>query len=110
MSPLERTWQTVHLIDGLQTLAIARDDCYEEQNYLPRKIIGEHPDAGSVVLWWAGMAAIHWGIGEALDRAEMPRLAKGWRLASIGITSSFVISNHQEGLRVIGNNRPIDGC
>lgn len=106
MNGMERAWQISHAVDGLQTLSIARDDCYEEQAWLTRRLIGSRPSEGEVVAWWAGMAVGHAWVSRRLE--DHPRWQAVWQSITLVHSVDTVMSNHRVGLRVDGDNRVQD--
>jgi uncharacterized membrane protein len=111
LSGEEITWQTLHAVDVAQTISAAEDPCYVEDALITRQIIGSQPSGGEVLLWGAGMAVGHAWVSSALEARGAPRwLQKTWSFATITGTGIAIASNHSEGIRVIGSNRPVDGC
>lgn len=111
LSGEEITWQTLHAIDVAQTLSAADDPCYVEDAYVTRALIGSQPSQGEVLLWGAGMAVGHAWVTGFLEARDAPRwLRKTWSYATITGTGVAIASNHSEGVRVFGDNRPVTGC
>jgi len=107
----ELTWQTLHVVDVAQTLSAADDPCYVEDAYLTRQLIGSQPSQGEVLLWGAGMAVGHaWVTGLLEERGAPAWLRKTWSYATITGTGIAIASNHAEGVRVFGDNKPVNGC
>ncbi len=107
----ELAWQSLHAIDIAQTVSAAQDPCYVEDAYLTRKMIGSQPSTGEVLLWGAGMAAGHAFVSGMLEQHHAPRwVQKTWSFATITSTGIAIASNHSEGVRVFGDNEPVDGC
>jgi len=81
---------SLHGIDALQTLAIARDpDCYMEDGVDP--FIGKHPSEGMVVAWAVVASVLHYSISYAL--VNHPKLQWLWQGITIGSTGVTVIHN-----------------
>ena len=106
-SPQEKVWQAMHLVDVAQTInGAARDDCFQEENPITRRLIGRKPSTDAVIVWGVAMAIAHYSLDRWLTRtgrADQP----GWRalrylaVAEKGFT---VGRNHAEGTRVFGDN------
>lgn len=107
----EITWQSLHAIDVAQTLSAAQDPCYVEDAYLTRKLIGAQPSTAEVLAWGAGMAVGHAWISRVLEQRDAPSwVRKTWSYATITGTGLAVATNHAEGVRAFGSNKPVDGC
>jgi len=107
----EIAWQTLHAIDVAQTVSAAQDPCYVEDAYVTRQLIGSQPSTGEVLLWGAGMAAGHAWISTLLESHDAPNwVQKTWSYATITGTGIAVATNHSEGIRVLGDNKPVAGC
>jgi hypothetical protein len=96
-SKAETAWQAVHAVDALQTLSIAKSDCFYEANWFTRQQIGKHPSETDVVLWWAAHAALHYAVTKSLE--GKPGLQKFWQSITLAKTSYYVIDNHRMGIR-----------
>lgn len=111
LSGEEITWQTLHAIDVAQTLSAADDPCYVEDAVITRSLIGSQPSQGEVLLWGAGMAVGHaWVTGLLEEHGAPVWLRRTWSYATITGTGIAIASNHDEGVRVFGDNKPVDGC
>jgi hypothetical protein len=111
LSNEELAWQTLHAVDIAQTLSAAQDPCYVEDAYLTRKLIGQQPGTGEVLLWGAGVAVGHAWVSNLLERNRAPGwVQKTWSYATITSTGIAIASNHAEGVRVFGGNESVDGC
>ena len=107
----EIAWQSLHLVDVAQTLSAAEDPCYVEDAYVTRQLIGSQPSTGEVLLWGAGMAVGHAWVSTLLKDRDAPVwLRKTWSYATITGTGLAVANNHSEGIRVFGDNQPVEGC
>lgn len=96
-TPGEATWQAMHLVDGLQTLSIAKDPCFYEKDPITRRIIGRNPSEADVVIWWAGTAVAHAWVSRRLERRE--RLYTIWQAVSLGSKGFTIGRNHSIGIR-----------
>lgn len=48
----EYAWQFFHLVDSHQTYQMAKNpDCFNESNFLTRKLIGRNPHPDKVIAW-----------------------------------------------------------
>lgn len=107
----ELTWQALHAIDVAQTLNAARDPCYQEEAWLTAQLIGAQPSDGEVIAWGLGTAVFHAWISNTLEHRGAPVwVRKLWELGTLGHTSYAIGTNHQEGVRPFGKNRPVPGC
>ncbi len=105
----EYAWQSIHLVDVLQTLdGPARDPCYEEADGLTRRLIGRQPSESDVIVWGIAIAAVHAGVTSMLERVDAPTWAKfGWQALTITNTAQAVRNNYSEGIRLgRSNDRP----
>ncbi len=111
LSNEEIAWQTLHAVDIAQTLSAAQDPCYVEDAYLTKRLIGEQPSTGEVLLWGAGVAVGHAFVTNFLQQRDAPGwVQKTWSYATITTTGIAIASNHSEGVRVFGDNESVDGC
>lgn len=111
MDRTEMTWQGLHAVDVAQTLNAADDPCYREKAWLTEHLIGEQPSDGEVLAWGVGTAVIHAWISRALETHRAPGwLQAAWDLGTLGHTGYSVASNHHEGVRIFGDNKPVPGC
>jgi len=107
----EIAWQALHAVDVAQTVSASRDPCYVEDAVVTRQLIGSQPSTGEVLLWGAGMAVGHAWISTLLENHDAPKwVQKTWSYATITGTGIAVASNHSEGIRVMGDNNPVEGC
>lgn len=105
--PYERTYQTVHALDAIQTASYRDDPCIEEANPITRGLIGREPSTGAVIAWWAGTALAHAGVTEWLLDHDHPRMARAWNWITITDTGIQLVRGHRLGARIIGpNERP----
>ncbi len=111
LSNEEIAWQTLHAVDIAQTLSAAQDPCYVEDAYITKRLIGSQPSTGEVLLWGAGMAVGHAFVSNFLEQRNAPQwVQKTWSYATITSTGIAIASNHSEGVRVFGDNEPVEGC
>jgi hypothetical protein len=111
MDQEELTWQALHAVDVAQTLNAANDPCYREEDWLTKRMIGEQPSDGSVLLWGVGTAVLHKVVGDYLDRRDAPGwVQKMWDYGSISHKGLTVMSNHSNGVRPWGDNQFVRGC
>jgi len=107
----EIAWQTLHAVDVAQTLSASKDPCYVEDAFITRQIIGEQPSSTEVVLWGAGMAVGHAWVSQLLVNQDAPRwLQKTWSYATITGTGLAITTNRNEGIRLFGDNKQVNGC
>lgn len=99
ISKHEIAWQTMHLIDVMQTIDIARSDGgFYEKNPMTRKFIGSHPEVDDVIKWGVGTSIAHYFIMGFIDR-KFPN-SKYIRIADNLYKFNIIASNHSIGLRV----------
>lgn len=111
LSSEEIAWQTLHAVDVAQTLSAAQDPCYVEDAYITRQLIGRNPSTGEVLAWGAGIAVGHAFVTNLLERHDAPVwVRKTWSYATITSTGIAIANNHSEGIRVFGDNKPVEGC
>ena len=111
LSREELAWQALHAVDVAQTVSAANDPCYVEDALITRQLIGANPSTEEVLIWGAGMAVGHAFVTGLLERSDAPGwLRKTWSYATITGTGLAVATNHSEGVRVFGDNRPVEGC
>ena len=105
----EITWQSLHGIDTLQTLSVARDpDCYYESVVDP--LIGKHPSEGVVVLWAATASVLHFVVTDWLVEHEHPTLVRVWEGVTIASSAFWIAHNTKNGVRPFGHNEPPGHC
>lgn len=89
----EWVWQSLHLIDTMQTIRIAQHpNQYEEYN----PILGKHPSTGAVVAWGAGTAILHYVVADQLEKHGYS--AKPFEYLTIGFAAGNVYLNWRWGL------------
>jgi hypothetical protein len=105
----EIAWQSLHGIDAVQTLAIARDpDCFQEESLDP--LIGKHPSEGIVVLWAAAASVLHFLVTDWLADHDNPALVRVWEGITIATTGYVVVRNIQIGVRPFAHDEPKEGA
>ena len=103
--PAELAWQSIHTIDVLQTVQIARSDCYREDNPITAGLIGKDPSVSEVLAWGAAWGGLHFGVTRMLEAWEAPQWAQvGWQALTIGNTAYFVKQNHDQGIEPWGTD------
>lgn len=102
----EIAWQSVHALDVLQTVQIAKNPhCFHEDDPFSKRLIGEHPSQGQVVAWGVAFAAVHMSVGAALEHWEAPGWVQvGWQYLTLGAASRAVINNYQQGIGVFNSD------
>ncbi len=111
LSREELIWQGVHAMDIAQTLNAADDPCYKESAYITQRLIGEQPSDAEVMAWGIGTAIGHAVITQALERLDAPGWVQTlWAYGTISHTAFAVASNHDEGIRMWGDNQDVRGC
>jgi hypothetical protein len=98
----ELTWQALHAADSLQTVQIARSDCFRESNAVTGRLIGDHPSTAGAIGWGVGMAVAHYGVTRWLESIDAPRWMLGtWQAMTIVDTADAVKQNHDQGIGLI---------
>lgn len=109
----EAAWQSIHLMDVLQTREIARDPCYIEDNPVTREIIGRRPSEEAVIVWGIGLSYLHAaGTTFIAEKTRNPWPMRIWQAVSIGVSYDSVSNNHEIGIRIGGGNkyRKVNPC
>jgi len=113
--PDESAWQTMHVIDTIQTVHLVSDSRYKEVE--SAWLIGAHPSDETVLAWSMGTALAHAGITHLLVQNEHPRLAKIWQYVTLSALCSTVGQNAAIGISIGGPNsgpdskwRPMDSA
>lgn len=108
----ERTWQSLHVIDAMQTDRIVGDQCYSEGHPLTRALVGTEPTHARVAAWAIGGALVHAGVTEALLDADLPRVATAWEWVSLADTGVSIEQGWRVGVRIGSPNtrQPGNGC
>jgi hypothetical protein len=92
----EWVWQSLHLIDTVQTIKIAQNpNIYFERNPL----LGNHPSTRSVIIWGVADSLTHAGFIYIMQERNLPEWAiKMVEYVSITSTGLAVGSNFSLGL------------
>jgi hypothetical protein len=106
MSPAERAWQSLHILDVAQTLnGPASDPCYRELAPDTRFLIGERPHRDEVLAWGVAAAVVHHVAFRWIDRQDWPQGVKvALRSLDLGYKGVTVGRNHEAGIRPWGDN------
>lgn len=96
----EVAYQSIHAIDSLQTIQIARSpSCFYETGTVTQDVIGRHPSVGGVIAWEVAVSAAHYYVTHLLERNEAPRwVVYGWQSLSIGHAARQVRTNDDQGI------------
>jgi len=93
----ELAYQSLHVVDTLQTLSIRHTPGTWETN----PMLGRSPSDGAVLAYMAGEAALHLIVSDQLARHDAPAwMRAAWHVTSVGMATNTVRSNAQLGLRV----------
>lgn len=93
----ELAYQSLHVVDTLQTLDIARHPGHYETN----PILGRYPSRGEILAYMAGEAALHLIVSDQLARRDAPAwMRSAWHVTSVGMATNTVRSNARIGLKV----------
>lgn len=100
------TWNGMHFTDVLQTANSAADDpCYEEVNFITRKIIGEKPSRDKVYIWGALWAVGYHFTYDAVHGSKAPKWLKNtFDVLSVGGLAINIGNNYKNGVRIEGKN------
>ena len=101
MAPAERaselSYQSLHLIDTLQTLDIRRHPWGMETN----PVLGRQPSDGAIIAYMAGEAVLHLIVSDQLARHDAPAwMRAAWHVTSVSMAGNTVRNNAQLGLTV----------
>ena len=92
----ESAYQALHLADMMQTLDIKNHAGHHESN----PILGQHPNDGQVVAYFAAEAGLHYVVTKALYDGDAPMWAQRlWQGAWLYWETDNVYTNHQHGIR-----------
>lgn len=107
MSPYEKAWQGLHVVDVAQTANAGPDPCFGENNWATRSVIGQHPSQGTVAVWGVASSLFHATIYNWVDSThKLPRWAKiSVRVLDLGFKANTIIKNHDMGIRPFGENQ-----
>jgi hypothetical protein len=104
----EAVYQMVHVVDVLQTLAIANHyGCYQEEGDV-HELYGAHPNRTQVLTWGVADSALHAGVTHLLENHTSTRWPQRvWQALTIGSVASVVHHNWELGLRLDWATGPI---
>lgn len=109
MSPYEKAWQAMHLVDVAQTIEGAASDpfCHSEGNPVTRRLIGRHPHRDEVIAWGVAIGVVHYFAFRWIDNSEWPEGIK-IALRSIDLVDKGITigRNYDQGIRIFGDNEP----
>ncbi len=89
---LEAVYQTLQFIDYRQTLSIAEDDEYTENNIF----LGKNPQDEYIHAYFLAAALGHVAITEMLS----PKYRRIWQMITIGIEAGYVTHNYSIGVQI----------
>jgi hypothetical protein len=95
---LEVAYQVIHAADAVQTLQMTNRSDLKEGN--SAWLLGEHPSAGKVWVWYLGTAYAHTFVTDALDERAPRWVCRAWQVVTIGDAANAVYGNYQLGLKV----------
>lgn len=101
----EALWQSLHVVDVLQTRSIAKDTtgCRHESNPITRRLIGKQPNEDGVLIWGVVLGLGHYFLFENIRKDEKYRPA--YTLTQV-FTSYFkfttVLENEERGISTNG--------
>ena len=109
MSTEEKAWQAMNIIDGMQTMNIARNPkCFYERDSISRSIIGDHPSEAEAAALMVGYGVAHYYVSRLLEDNAPKWANKVWQYTMIGTKGFTIASNHNIGLPVMPED--IRGC
>lgn len=103
--PLEVAYQSVHLIDTLQTASLHNSRCFEEST--SAWALGSHPSVARTAVWGAGLSVGHAYVTGRLVESGHSILAKVWGWLTFGEAAYSVGNNYSIGIRIGSSN---NGC
>ncbi len=89
---LEVVYQTLQFIDYNQTLSIAADDEYTENNIF----LGKNPQEEYIHAYFLATALGHIAVTEMLP----PKYRRIWQMITIGIEAGYVSHNYSIGVHI----------
>lgn len=92
---LETGYQSIAVVDALQTAAIPSDRYEREIDFA----IGHHPKPASVAEWFGGMALGHFVVTDGLERCGRPWMPLAWESITIGFEGETVAWNVHIGVK-----------
>lgn len=110
MTTEEKIWQSMNIVDGLQTINIAKNPrCYYEATYLSKALVGKHPSEAEVIALMTTYAVAHYQMSRFLERRDAPQwVQKTFQYVMIGTKGVTIANNHRIGLSVVPESIP--GC
>ena len=108
----ETAWQLLNVIDGLQSVQIARNPkCYAEVGTPEYFGVGSHPSVATSVAFTVVFAGAHWGVTRILenfvdDDDSVRNLQRVWQGVSLVTKAATVVNNHNIGLGLTSSH----GC
>jgi hypothetical protein len=100
----EGVYQTLSVVDTVQSAHAARTPGYEEVGHPTSLFIGSHPTQGQAIGWGVARSAVHAAITDQLERHNAPvTLKRIWQGAGIAYEGKTVHFNYTQGLRLDGS-------
>lgn len=107
----EWAFHTANAMDMLQTINHGSDPCYVETNHVTRSILGDNPGTGESIAFFLAVSAVHRAISWELQEQGVPNwVQRTWEAITFGPKAYVVYDNHQNGVRMFGDNETIEGC
>lgn len=107
MSTEEKVWQSMHVIDVMQTYngPASRPECFREADPFTKRIIGEHPSKESVVAWGIGSGLLfHW-LAKKADESDNYYTKYGFYGFAL-LTKGITIGNNERiGMHFYGSDK-----
>lgn len=97
-------WQGAHAIDVMQTLSIADDPCYREEDRITKRIIGEQPSREKVLYWGVGKAVGHYWTSRFLDQHAPGWVQPVFQVLTTGHLAVTINRNYDLGIQPWGDN------
>lgn len=95
--PAEWAWQTLNLVDVVQTLQIVdHPDQYHELN----PFLGQHPSRDRILLTGTAFAVVHYLVTDHLIKNSSSTAVNTWETASIALKLIVIGHNYSIGLAV----------
>lgn len=110
-TPGEWAFQAANGMDMLQTINHGSDPCYVETNGFTNSILGDNPGTGETIAFFFAVSAIHRAISWELQEQDVPKwVQRTWEAVTFVPKAYTVYDNHQNGVRMWGDNKQIEGC
>jgi len=106
--PEEAAWQSLHMVDMIQTADGMRDSCVRESHPMTRQIIGEKPTTTGIAAYGLAAAGVHLLISDQLLERGYTRAYAVWQVISIADSAYAVGQNYGIGIRIGKPNKT--GC